>query len=176
MGSTIHKVTLPLRTDDIERIKAGDEVRLFGQMLVGRDQAHKRLIEMMERSATLPVSLIGETIYYMGPAPAPPGRIIGSCGPTTAARMDPFTPQLLDAGLKGMIGKGPRSRAVRDAAVRNRALYFYAYGGCGALYAQTVTSVRTAAFADLGPEALLVITVEDFPVLAALDARGNAII
>ncbi len=90
--------------------------------------------------------------------------------------MDPFTPQLLDAGLKGMIGKGPRNRAVHDAAVRNRALYFYAYGGCGALYARTVKSVRTAAFEDLGPEALLVITVEDFPVLAAIDSRGHAIL
>ena len=148
---------------------------LNGPMLVARDQAHGRLAALIESNKPLPVSLEGETIYYMGPAPAKPGDIIGSCGPTTASRMDPYTPLLMDCGLLCSIGKGPRLSAVADAVVRNNGLYLYAYGGCGALYAACVTSVETIAFEDLGPEALLRITVRNFPVIAAIDSNGKNI-
>ncbi len=148
---------------------------LNGPMLVARDQAHGRLAALIELNKPLPVSLEGETIYYMGPAPAKPGEVIGSCGPTTASRMDPYTPLLMDYGLLCTIGKGPRSLEVAEAVERNSGLYLYAYGGCGALYAKCVTSVEILAFKDLGPEALLRITVSNFPVIAAIDSSGKNI-
>lgn len=176
MTTSLRSIMLPLSRESVLNIRAGEEILLSGTMLVGRDQVHKRFHALLADGEPLPVSIKGETIYYMGPAPAPEGWAIGSCGPTTAARMDPFAPELLDAGLIGMIGKGPRSREVREAILRNEGVYFYAYGGCGALYARKVTRLETAAFADLGPEALFRITVKDFPVIAAIDALGDSIL
>jgi len=162
------KVTLPLKAEDIANMKAGDEVYLTGTLFSARDQAHKRLFDLMEKGEDFPVDLKGQIVFYMGPAPTPDGKIIGSCGPTTAYRMDPFAPTLMDYGLKGMIGKGPRAREVVDSVVRNKGVYFYAYGGCGALYAEKIKSNELAAFGDLGPEAIYRLEVEDFPVVVAI--------
>ena len=167
------KITLPLTEDVIEKLKVGDEVFLTGTLFSARDQAHKRLSELLEKGEDLPVDLRGQTVFYMGPAPTPEGKIIGSCGPTTAYRMDPFTPALMDYGLKGTIGKGARDREVVDSVVRNKGLYFYAYGGCGALYAERIASCELAAFEDLGPEAMYKLEVEDFPVVVAVDSEGG---
>lgn len=169
------RIQLPLKTEDLQNLIAGEEVLLNGPMLVGRDQAHLRLCNSLEAGEILPVDLQGEVIYYMGPAPTPPGELIGSAGPTTAYRMDPFAPALLDKGLKGMIGKGPRSQEVMDAVKRNGAVYFYAYGGCGALYAERIKANRLLAYEDLGPEAIYRLEVEDFPVVVAIAPSGESI-
>ncbi|MCP4294321.1 MAG: Fe-S-containing hydro-lyase [Proteobacteria bacterium] len=169
------KVKLPLTKDISQTLKAGDEVLLSGTIYSARDQAHKRLFELMEKGEDFPVDLRGETVFYMGPAPTPEGKIIGSCGPTTAYRMDPFAPALLDYGLIGMIGKGNRSTEVVDAVKRNSGVFFYAYGGCGALYAGKIKKNEPAAFEDLGPEAIYKLEVEDFPVVVAIDCSGNNI-
>jgi len=169
------KVTLPLTDEIISKLKTGDEVFLTGTLYSARDQAHQRLFKLLEEGKDLPIDLKGETVFYMGPAPTPDGKIIGSCGPTTAYRMDPFTPLLLDYGLKGMIGKGARAQEVSDAIVRNRGIYFYAYGGCGALYAEKIKKNELVAFEDLGPEAIYKLEVEDFPVVVAIDSTGENI-
>jgi fumarate hydratase subunit beta len=169
------KVTLPLTDEIIRELKTGDEVFLTGTLFSARDQAHQRLFKLLEEGRELPVNLKGETVFYMGPAPTPDGKIIGSCGPTTAYRMDPFAPALLDYGLKGMIGKGNRAKEVIDAVVRNTGIYFYAYGGCGALYAGKIKKNELVAFEDLGPEAIYRLEVEDFPVVVAIDSQGNNI-
>ncbi len=175
MTAKVRQLTVPLSDVDIASLTAGDEVELNGTILVGRDQAHFRLCQALDRGESLPLEIRGETIYYMGPAPTPPGRIIGSAGPTTSSRMDPFAPRLLDLGLKGMIGKGPRSRDVLEAMVRNGAVYFYAYGGCGALYARRIVSSECVAYEDLGPEAIYRLRVERFPLVVAADARGGSL-
>ena len=175
MSSQVKQVNAPLSEEDLLAFRAGEEIELTGAILVGRDQAHLRLCEALDRGEELPVDLQGETIYYMGPAPTPPGRVIGSAGPTTAYRMDPFAPRLLDLGLKGMIGKGPRSEEVLDAVRRNGAVYFYAFGGCGALYAQRITASECVAYEDLGPEAIYRLRVERFPLVVAADAQGNCV-
>jgi fumarate hydratase subunit beta len=169
------KISLPLEDSIIESLKVGDEVLLTGNILVGRDQAHKRLCELIDANQNLPVDLKGQVIYYMGPAPTPQGEIIGSCGPTTSSRMDNFAPKLLDLGLKGMIGKGPRYGGVRDSVLKNKGVYFYAFGGCGALYSQKIISKKVVAFEDLGPEAIYSLEVKDFPVIVAMDSRGESI-
>lgn len=168
-------LTLPLDTQGVKDLEVGEEVLLQGAMLVGRDQAHLRLTETLERGESLPISLWGETIYYMGPAPTPPGEIVGSAGPTTAKRMDPFVQPLLDQGLVGMIGKGPRSEEVRQSIKGAGAVYFAAYGGCGALYAQCIQSMEALVYQDLGPEAIYRIVVKDFPVVVAMNSRGASI-
>lgn len=160
---------------DWSGLRAGQEVLISGSIYSARDQAHKRLIELLDSGKSLPLEIAGACIYYMGPAPTPPGEVIGSCGPTTASRMDPFTPRLLDQGLTGIIGKGNRSEEVRRAIIRNRAVYFYAYGGCGALYAEAIVSVKTVAFEDLGPEAILELQVKNFPAIVAIDSRGDSV-
>jgi fumarate hydratase subunit beta len=170
-----YQLQLPLSQEAVSRLRIGDEVILSGSLLVGRDQVHKRIVQSLIDHGTSPVDLVGQTIYYMGPAPAPKGQIIGSCGPTTASRMDPFVPDLLRAGLTGMIGKGPRSTEVAEAIRSARAVYFAAYGGCGALYAQCVQRIELLAFEDLGPEALFRIHVRDFPVITAIDPLGDQI-
>ena len=175
MSSEVRQVRVPLSEEDLATFKAGEEVELTGTILVGRDQAHLRLCEALDRGEELPLDIRGETIYYMGPAPTPPGGVIGSAGPTTAYRMDPFAPRLLDLGLKGMIGKGPRSREVLDAVVQNGAVYFYAFGGCGALYAGKIVSSECVAYEDLGPEAIYRLEVEKFPLVVAADARGGSV-
>lgn len=169
------KIQLPLTDDIISSLTMGEEVLLSGEILVGRDQAHKRLCDLIAEGKELPVSLKGEVIYYMGPSPAAEGYIIGACGPTTSSRMDAFAPILMEAGLKGMIGKGPRYGDVESSIIKNCAIYFYSFGGCGALYAEKVLKSSIAAFEELGPEAIRRLVVEDFPVIVAIDSKGNNI-
>ena len=169
------KITLPLTDEDISLLKAGDSVLLSGTILTGRDCAHKRICEFLDRGEKPPFDLKGETIYYAGPCPAPEGKACGSCGPTTSARMDAFAPRLLDLGLKGMIGKGERSDEVERSIVKNRAVYFAAIGGAGALYGNAVKKSELVAFADLLSEAVYRFEIEDFPCVVAIDCRGGNI-
>lgn len=169
------KVFLPCTYDEIGSWKAYDRLLLSGSILVGRDQVHKRLCAMLEAGNTLPIDLAGQALYYMGPAATPESLVIGSCGPTTSARMDPFTPALMEAGLALTIGKGPRSSGVTDAIRRHGGAYLVAFGGCGALYATKVVSRGIVAFEDLGPEALIRLEITDFPVIVGIDARGKSV-
>ena len=146
---------------------------LTGTIYTARDAAHKRMQEALEQGEALPMEMKNNVIYYMGPSPAREGRPIGSAGPTTASRMDKYAPGLLDLGLKGMIGKGKRSQAVRDAIVRNGAVYFAAVGGAGALLSRAITSSEVIAYDDLGTEAIRKLYVEDFPAIVVIDAEGN---
>jgi fumarate hydratase subunit beta len=171
----MRELSLPLCDEDRLSLRAYERVLLTGTLLVGRDQVHQRFSDAQKNGQKLPISVAGQTIYYMGPAATPEGMVIGSCGPTTASRMDPFTSDLYDAGLVATIGKGPRNDAVKQAIMRNRGIYFVAFGGCGALYAKTVQSVSVVAFADLGPEALLQLEVYQFPVLVGIDSKGNSV-
>ena len=148
---------------------------LTGVIYTARDQAHKRLMEEIISGKKLPIDLKDQIIYYCGPTKTPKGKVIGSCGPTTSARMDEFTPALLQAGMKGMIGKGRRSGEVAVAIKKNKAVYFLTYGGCGALLSKCVKKARPAAYQDLGPEAIYELEVEDFPLIVGIDARGNDI-
>ncbi len=171
----MRRIRLPIQEDELLSLNAFDQVLLSGKLYVGRDQVHSRLFALLQNNEELPIKLQGEAIYYMGPSPAPEGFPLGSCGPTTSARMDPFAPRLLDEGLRVMIGKGPRSPEVVSSIIHNRALYLQAFGGCGALYASTVRQVKTLAFSELGPEALLELEVEDFPVIVAIDSKGQSV-
>ena len=168
-----HHITTPLDPEVIRTLHAGDEVRITGVIYTARDAAHKRLYELLEKGEPLPVDLRDQIIYYTGPTPAPPGRAIGSCGPTTSYRMDCYTPALLEQGLRGMIGKGRRSQEVIDAIVRHGAVYFSAEGGCGALLANYVTKRDVLAFPDLGTEAIHRLEVKDFPVTVFCDCHGD---
>jgi len=159
----VKHITLPLTEDTLKSLKAGDTVMLSGTLYVARDAAHKRLVDQLDRGEPLPFDIKGQTLYYMGPTPAPPGRVIGAAGPTTAKRMDPYTPRLLAAGLKGMIGKGVRSQEVKDAMKKYGAVYFGAIGGVGALLSKCIIKSEVIAYPDLGPEAVLKIEVKDFP-------------
>ncbi len=167
------EIYLPLTDEAIESLDAGDYVYLSGIIYTARDAAHKRMDEALNKGQALPVSIDGNTIYYMGPSPAREGRPIGSAGPTTASRMDKYSPRLLDLGLKGMIGKGRRSEAVREAIVRNKAVYFAAVGGAGALLSKAIKSSKTVAYDDLGTEAIRELKVERFPVIVVIDSKGN---
>lgn len=169
------RVMLPLTDEAISNLKAGEGVLLSGTILTGRDCAHKRICEYLDRGEKLPFDFKGETIYYAGPCPAPEGKACGSCGPTTSARMDPFAPRLLDLGLKGMIGKGERSDEVVNAIVKNHAVYFAAIGGAGALYGNAVKKSELVAFADLLSEAVYRFEIEDFPCVVAIDCEGGNI-
>lgn len=171
----IHDIKLPLNEQTINKLKAGDVVRLSGTMYTGRDQAHKRLIEMLEKGESLPFEISGQTIYYTGPSPAKPGQAIGSCGPTTSYRMDSFTPKLLDLGLKGMIGKGKRDDTVIDSMKKNKAVYFGATGGAAALIAKSVVKCEIIAFEDLMSEAIYKLEVRNFPAVVAIDSLGNSL-
>ncbi len=166
-------LTAPLAEEDIEQLRAGDYVYLTGTIYTARDAAHKRMDEALDRGEELPLNVEGNIIYYMGPSPAREGRPIGSAGPTTASRMDRYAPRLLDLGLKGMIGKGKRSEAVRDAIIRNHAVYFAAVGGAGALLSKSIKSSEVIAYDDLGTEAIRKLTVENFPVIVVIDKEGN---
>jgi len=168
-----NKIALPLTEKTIENLKAGDNLLLTGVLYVARDAAHRRLIELLDMGEPLPFNIQGQTIYYMGPSPAPPGRIIGSAGPTTAARMDICTPRLLAAGLKGIIGKGVRSQEVKDALKQNKAVYMAAVGGAGALISKTIVKSEVIAYPELGPEAILRLEVKDFPVTVINDIYGG---
>lgn len=166
-------IKVPLSDEDARSLKAGDYVYLTGTIYTARDAAHKRMQEALEQGETLPMEMKNNVIYYMGPSPAREGRPIGSAGPTTASRMDKYAPNLLDLGLKGMIGKGKRSQAVIDAIVRNGAVYFAAVGGAGALLSRAITFSEVIAYGDLGTEAIRKLTVKDFPAIVVIDAEGN---
>ena len=166
-------ISLPITDEVIRGLKAGDSVLLTGTILTGRDAAHKRLFELIEAGKELPVDLKGELIYYVGPAPAKPGCAVGPAGPTSSYRMDKYTPALLDLGLKGMIGKGARSREVIDAMVRNGCVYFAAIGGAAALIAKSIKKEELLCYEDLGTEAVRRYTVENFPCIVAIDCEGN---
>ena len=154
-------------------LRAGDNVLVSGTIFAARDAAHRRMVETLHRGQPLPLELRGQIIYYMGPTPARPGRPIGAAGPTTAGRMDPYTPELLDLGLKGMIGKGRRGPAVREAMMRHKAVYLAAVGGAGALLARHILAAEVAAYDDLGPEAILRLTVDGFPAVVINDIYGS---
>ena len=168
-------IKLPLSKSDVRSLKIGDSVRLTGEMYVARDAAHKRLYELIEKGEELPINIKGETIYYMGPSPAREGRPIGSAGPTTAGRMDKYTPTLLDMGLLGMIGKGKRTPEVYDAMQRNGAVYFAAIGGAGALLSKCIKKSEIVCYEDLGAEAIRRLYVEDFPVIVVADCFGGVL-
>ncbi len=167
------KITTPLTDEVIEKLKAGDKVTITGTIYVGRDSAHKRMIETLDKGGALPFDPQGQIIYYMGPAPAKPGQPIGSAGPTTSYRMDPYAPRLLAEGLKGMIGKGNRSQPVRQAMRKYKAVYFAVVGGAAALIAKRIKSAQVIAYENLGPEALRRLEVEDFPAIVVNDIYGG---
>ena len=167
------QINLPITADIAESLTSGDYVYLSGEMYVARDAAHKRMMEVLEKGETLPIDIEYATIYYMGPSPARQGRPIGSAGPTTASRMDKYAPTLLDLGEKAMIGKGKRTKEVLDAIVRNKAVYFAAVGGAGALLSKCITASEVVCYDDLGAEAIRKITVKDFPVIVVADCHGN---
>ncbi|HOL35893.1 MAG TPA: FumA C-terminus/TtdB family hydratase beta subunit [bacterium] len=169
------KIIAPVDSKIIEELKAGDFVEISGIIYGARDAAHRRFAEILKKKEKLPFDPEGNIIYYVGPTPAPPGHIIGSCGPTTSTRMDKFTPVLLEAGLKGMIGKGIRSSKVKQAIVKYGAVYFVTYGGCGAYLSQFIKSCKVVAFFELGPEAVYQMAVEDFPVIVGIDSSGRDI-
>ncbi|MCS7249323.1 MAG: Fe-S-containing hydro-lyase [candidate division WOR-3 bacterium] len=169
----IKRVTTPLTDEVVESLKAGDQVLISGVIYSARDLAHKRLVEAIEKNEKLPFELKGAVIYYVGPAPAKPGYPIGPAGPTTAGRMDPYTPILLANGLKGMIGKGNRSEEVKRAIMKYKGVYFGAIGGVAALTMKKIKSAKIIAYDDLGPEAISELVVEDFPVIVINDIYGN---
>lgn len=167
------RISTPLTDEVVEQLHAGDDVRLSGVIYQARDAAHKRMVALLERGEPLPFALAGAVVYYMGPSPAPPGRVIGSAGPTTSGRMDAYTPLLLQHGLKGMIGKGSRSEAVKQAVREHKAVYFAATGGAGALLATHVVSHTVIAWPELGAEAVARLEVVDFPVIVVNDCHGG---
>lgn len=173
MVKKMKRLTLPLSDSDIKNLKAGETVLLSGTMLTGRDAAHKRLYELVEKGEKLPIDIKGELIYYVGPAPAKPGFAVGPAGPTSSYRMDKYAPTLLDLGLKGMIGKGARNQDVIDAIVRNGCVYFACVGGAAALIAKSIKKEEILCYKDLGTEAIRRYTVEDFPCIVAIDSYGN---
>lgn len=166
-------INVPYNTETAKELKAGDYVYLSGTIYTARDAAHKRMDDTLSKGEKLPFDIEGNVIYYMGPSPAREGRPIGSAGPTTATRMDKYAPRLLDLGLKGMIGKGKRRQPVKDAIVRNKAVYFAAVGGAGALLSQCIKSSEVIAYDDLGTEAIRKLEVEEFPVIVVIDSDGN---
>ena len=166
-------ISVPLTAETAASLRAGDYVYLTGTIYTARDAAHKRMFETLERGEQLPFNMENNVIYYMGPSPARTERPIGSAGPTTASRMDKYAPSLLDLGLKGMIGKGKRSQAVKDAIVRNGAVYFAAVGGAGALLSRSIAASEVIAYDDLGTEAIRRLEVKGFPVIVVMDSEGN---
>ena len=167
------RIQAPMSAEDTKKLKAGDYVYITGTIYTARDAAHKRMYEALEKGEPLPLDVKNNIIYYMGPSPAREGRSIGSAGPTTASRMDKYTPALLDLGLLGMIGKGKRSDAVKEAIVRNGAVYFAAVGGAGALLSKSILSSEVIAYDDLGTEAIRKLKVENFPVIVVIDSEGT---
>jgi len=165
----IKRIQTPLADDVIQSLRTGEKVLLSGFIYTARDAAHKRFAEALDAGKELPFDIRGQVIYYCGPAPAPPGKVIGSCGPTTSSRMDVYAPRLIGLGLKGMIGKGKRSEAVKKALQEHRAVYFGATGGAGALIARTVVTSRVIAYEDLGPEAVVRLEVRDMPLFVIND-------
>ena len=171
--SDVKRIRAPFDEATARSLRAGDRVLITGTIIAARDAAHKRLVEALDRGEELPVDLDGAVIYYVGPSPARPGRAIGAAGPTTAGRMDAYTPTLLARGLRGMIGKGRRNAAVIASMKQHGAVYFGAIGGCGALLSKCIKKAEVIAYEDLGAEALRRLEVEDFPVTVIIDALGN---
>lgn len=167
------KISAPINDEIAKELKAGDYVYITGTIYTARDAAHKRMSEALEKGKELPIELENNIIYYMGPSPAREGRVIGSAGPTTASRMDKYTPNLLDLGLKAMIGKGKRSKEVIEAIKRNSCVYFAAVGGAGAILSKCIKKSEVVAYDDLGAEAIRKLHVEDFPVIVVIDSDGN---
>lgn len=167
------KLTTPFRSEDLEKLKAGDTVEITGVIYTARDAAHARLVDLLEKGEELPLELEGQVIYYVGPTPAKEGQVIGSAGPTTSYRMDSYAPRLIEKGLKGMIGKGSRSKEVKDAIVEHKAVYFAAVGGAAALIAKTIKKAEVIAYEDLGAEAIRRLEVVDFPAIVINDIHGN---
>jgi len=173
MGKPI-KINTPIKDDKIlEGLKTGDEVLITGTLYTARDAAHKRLVELLDAGKPLPIDVKGQMIYYVGPTPAKPGKVIGSAGPTTSGRMDAYAPKLIAIGLKGMIGKGSRSKEVIEAMKKYKCVYLAAIGGAAALIAQRIKKSKVVAYEDLGAEAICCIEVEDFPVVVVNDIYGN---
>jgi fumarate hydratase subunit beta len=166
------KLTPPLTDDVTMKLKAGDQVLITGVIYAARDMAHKSMVEGHKRGEKLPFDPRGQVLYYTGPTPAPPGRPIGSAGPTTSYRMDKYTPYLLEMGLKGMIGKGPRGQEVKEAIKKFKAVYFAAIGGAGALISKTIRKAEVIAYPELGTEAVMRLEVEDFPAVVVNDVHG----
>ena len=166
-------IKAPIDREEIATLKSGDMVYITGTIYTARDAAHKRMSETLAEGGRIPIDLKDNIIYYMGPSPAREGRVIGSAGPTTASRMDKYTPALLDLGLGGMIGKGKRSKEVIDAIVRNKSIYFAAIGGAGALLSKAIVESEVIAYDDLGTEAIRKLKVERFPVIVVIDSEGN---
>jgi len=169
----IRRITTPLGDDVIEALKAGEKILISGYIYTARDAAHKRFIDTLNEGNKLPFDIKNQVIYYCGPSPAPPGKVIGACGPTTSSRMDLYAPKLLSLGLKGMIGKGKRSQSVKDAITQYRAIYFGATGGAGALLSKSVVSSEIIAYEELGPEAVRKLGVKDMPLFVINDIYGN---
>ena len=166
-------IKAPFNEDEVKTLKAGDYVYISGTIYTARDAAHKRMYEALQNGQEVPMSLKDNAVYYMGPSPAREGRPIGSAGPTTASRMDKYTPRLLDLGMGAMIGKGKRSQAVIDAIVRNGAVYFAAVGGAGAILSKCIKESEVIAYDDLGTEAIRKLTVENMPMIVVIDSEGN---
>ena len=173
--STVKKITVPLTDEQVKDLKAGDRVLITGVIYSARDAAHKLLVDTLHNGGELPVDLTNQVVYYAGPTPAKPGRVIGSCGPTTSGRMDAYSPTLIEQGLRGMIGKGPRSKEVIDAMKKYGVVYFAAIGGAAALIAETITKVDIVAYPDLGPEAIRRMEIFEYPCIVAIDSEGNDI-
>lgn len=171
--SDVIKLFPPISDADVERLKIGARVEITGVIYTGRDAAHKRLVDLLLAGKELPFDVRGQIIYYVGPSPAPPGKAVGAAGPTTSYRMDPYAPALIEAGLKGMIGKGLRNQEVKDAIVNYKAVYFAAIGGAGALMARAIKKAEVIAYPELGPEAVRRLEVENFPVTVVNDVHGN---
>ncbi len=167
------RINTPLTKECVEKLKIGDTVLISGTIYAARDAAHKRMVETLDRGEKLPVELQDQIVYYVGPSPARPGNPIGSAGPTTAGRMDAYTPRILEQGLRGIIGKGSRSKEVMDALQEHTAVYFAAVGGAGALLAKKIKSYDVLAYEELGPEAIAAMDVVDFPVIVVADCKGN---
>ena len=167
------KITTPLNEEKVIQLKAGDLVKITGHIYAARDAAHKRIFELIKKGQKLPIQIKGQIIFYAGPTPAKPGYPCGSVGPTTSYRMDPYTPSLLERGLKGMIGKGFRSKEVIDSMKKNKTIYFAAIGGAAALIAKSVKKSEVIAYKDLGAEAIYRFYVEDFPAIVVIDSTGN---
>ena len=169
------KITIKQLLQNIDKYKAGTRIELSGTIYTARDQAHKRLVELLNNGEKLPIKLEDSCVYYCGPCPKSPDKIIGSCGPTTSSRMDIYTPTMLSNGVKIIIGKGKRSKDVVDSIIENKAIYLLATGGVGALISQKVKSFKLVAFEDLGPEAIYELIVEDFPLIVGIDCKGNSL-
>lgn len=169
----IKHITTPLTADTVKDLRAGDVVRITGPVYTARDAAHKRMTEALAAGKPLPFDIAGQVVYYVGPSPTKPGEVVGSAGPTTSGRMDKYTPALIEKGMRGMIGKGSRSKEVIDACVKYGTVYFVAVGGAAAVISQSIKGEEMIAYEDLGPEAIRRYEVEDFPAIVCIDAEGN---